>query len=554
MLGPNIVAVVQAASSRRMVAWRRGSSEEESRAYLQARLTTLFKLLFWCFIALMAFIFSMYALYGEWVRPGSSPPQGVVPKNQPYVYGAFAVGVTIQAFIWRVLLLRKKLTLEQLHHIDTAFAIGSNFIIAFCAMVSADQRQSAYTCLIYTCWTVLTRALIVPSTGKRTALVSALAMAPFGIVAAWLSGHSTWVAAKDVPPNALIAGYVQIAAVAVLLSASGSRIIYGLRQKAAAVQQLGQYSLGRLLGQGGNGKVYMAHHVLLRRPTAIKLVPAAKIAIGTLERFEREVQVMSQLTHPNTVAVYDYGHGEGTFYYAMEYLGGGVDLQNLVVRHGKQPPERVRQILIQVCGALQEAHERNLIHRDIKPANIILCERGGMPDVVKVLDYGLVKELTTETGASQQVVLGTPAYIAPEAVTDPSKVGPGVDLYACGAVGYFLLSAQRVFHGATDLDTCLQHVTKAPPPLAEHGIEVPPALEAILMKCLAKQPGDRYPSAQALADALRDLGSLGDWDDDRAAAWWAKHRPTDVPSSVTEQPTTTLSIDLKERQEESEAA
>src|SRR6185503_5411901 len=170
-----------------------------------------------------------------------------------------------------------------------------------------------------------------------------------------------------------------------------------------------------------------------------------------------------------------------------------------------------------------EAHERNLIHRDIKPANIILCERGGMPDVAKVLDYGLVKELTTDTGTSAQIVLGTPAYIAPEAVTDPTGIGPGVDIYALGAVGYFLLTTQRVFHGATDLDTCMQHVTKAPPPLAEHGIEVSPALEAILMKCLAKQPGDRYASALALADALRELEPLGDWNDERAASWWAKH-------------------------------
>jgi serine/threonine-protein kinase len=333
----------------------------------------------------------------------------------------------------------------------------------------------------------------------------------------------------------------------VLLSAYGSTIIYGLQQKVTEVQQLGQYRRGRLLGEGGNGKVYLAHHMLLRRPTAIKLVPAAKVGVGSLERFEREVQHMSQLTHPNSVAVYDYGHSDGVFYYAMEYLGGGINLQDLVTHHNKQPAERVRRILIQVCSALQEAHERKLIHRDVKPANIILCERGAMPDFVKVVDYGLVKELAADSGQSTQIVLGTPAYIAPEAFTDPSSIGPGVDLYALGAVGYFLLTGRRVFTGATDLDTCIQHVTKEPTRPSEHGVEVPKGLEDILMQCLAKKPADRYPSADALAEALTALGSLGDWSDEQAAAWWEKHRRSEVPAEISEQPTATITINITER-------
>ncbi len=524
--------------------WRRGSSEEESRAHLQARLTTLFKLMFWCYVALMAFIAGSYWRYPD-----------VQPKHQILVYGAFAVGVTVQAFVWRMVLLRRKLTLDQLHQLDAIFAISSNSIVAFCAFVAYDQRQSAYTCLIYTCWTVLTRALIVPSTGKRTAIVASIAMTPFLFATIWLTQNNTWThdphepLKKDVPGPAMIVGYMQIATVAVLLSAYGSRIIYGLQQKVSAVQQLGQYKLGRLLGEGGNGKVYMAQHVLLRRPTAIKLVPAAKVGVGSLERFEREVRFMSQLTHPNTVAVYDYGHSEGLFYYAMEYLGGGINLQQLVTQHGPQPADRVRQILIQVCSALHEAHELSFIHRDIKPANIILCERGAIPDFVKVVDYGLVKEVAKDTGASTQIVLGTPAYIAPEAFTEPASVGPGADLYAVGCVGYFLLTAKRVFTGATDLDTCVQHVTKVPTPISEHVDGVPPALEAIIMRCLAKTPAERYASAQELADALRELANIGRWSEDDATGWWTKHRPSETPGDPTTPPTATITIDIEQRSE-----
>jgi len=233
----------------------------------------------------------------------------------------------------------------------------------------------------------------------------------------------------------------------------------------------------------------------------------------------------------------------------MEYLGGGINLQQLVTQHGPQPADRVRQILIQVCSALQEAHELSFIHRDIKPANIILCERGAIPDFVKVVDYGLVKEVAKDTGASTQIVLGTPAYIAPEAFTEPANVGPAADLYAVGCVGYFLLTGKRVFTGATDLDTCVQHVTKAPTPIAEHVADVPPALEAIIMRCLAKTPAERYASAQELADALRELGVIARWSEDDATAWWAKHRPSETPGDPTTPPTATITIDIEQRSE-----
>jgi serine/threonine-protein kinase len=280
----------------------------------------------------------------------------------------------------------------------------------------------------------------------------------------------------------------------------------------------------------------------------VKLLLPDKVGAENLDRFEREVQHMSQLTHPNTVAVFDYGRSpDGVLYYAMEYLAG-VDLENLVRLHGPQPSSRVIDILVQVCGALQEAHDAGIIHRDIKPANIILCERGGVPDVAKVVDFGLVKEITRDTSASAQIILGTPAYVAPEAVTDPARIGPAADLYALGCVGYFLLTGHRVFEGKTAVDLCIQHVTAAPRrPTEAAPIKLPPELEDLVMRCLAKDPAARSASASALADALAAIPRIPDWSLAEARRWWRelRERPEAPPSAAA--PTMTITVNLGDR-------
>jgi serine/threonine-protein kinase len=215
------------------------------------------------------------------------------------------------------------------------------------------------------------------------------------------------------------------------------------------------------------------------------------------------------------------------------------------------PPGRVVAVLRQVCEALEEAHRVGLIHRDIKPANILLCERGGKPDVAKVVDFGLVKELTADTGASTEIIFGTPAYLAPEVITDPAAVSPAVDLYALGAVGYFLLTGRRVFEGRTDIEVCMQHVSAAPKPPSELA-RVPAALEAIILRCLAKRPDERFASAAALVDAIRELPPLADWDDAEAQRWWRDFRASDVPRADDAQPTMTITVDLGHRSAEIE--
>src|SRR5688572_6495849 len=195
-----------------------------------------------------------------------------------------------------------------------------------------------------------------------------------------------------------------------------------LWQSPRASESFGDYTLGEKLGEGGMGVVHKASHRTLGRPAALKLLPAERADGKNLQRFRREVELTSRLTHPNTVRVYDFGRtASGTYYYAMEYVDG-VDLQTLVDEEGPQDPERVTRLLAQLAGALSEAHAAGLVHRDVKPANVMVRERGSR-DIVKVLDFGLVRDVrpdaTCDLDARQ--VVGTPLYMSPEAITAPEK-------------------------------------------------------------------------------------------------------------------------------------
>jgi len=301
-----------------------------------------------------------------------------------------------------------------------------------------------------------------------------------------------------------------------------------LMQKAVLeAKQLGQYTLEEKLGSGGMGTVYRARHALLRRPTAIKLLDPDKMNDSAIARFQREVQLTSQLNHPNTIAIYDYGKTpEGVFFYAMEYLDG-LNLEDLVMQHGPLPEGRVISILDQVCGSLAEAHGIGLIHRDIKPANVVVNNRGGIPDLVKVLDFGLVKSLGSQRELNLTTVgtlTGTPQYLAPESIEQPDLVDARADIYAIGAVGYYLLTATAVFRGNSVVEVCMQHIQAIPdPPSARIPHPVSPALEALILACLAKKPEGRPQSAQALRDELAKCDNSS-WSQSDAEAWWQQLR------------------------------
>ncbi|MDQ3368571.1 MAG: serine/threonine protein kinase [Myxococcota bacterium] len=527
------------AKSRRLLAqahraWGGSHNEEESRAYLQARLNVYSKTLFWAFVTLLSFI----ALTYKFVLPQE-------PALADYVFGGSAGVLAMMAVLWRTVLARRELDVRSLYRIDLLYAITVGVTLALSAALQPDLRPAGYTSLVFAGYTIFTRALLVPSSPLRTAVAASITFVPVMASGVYLAFTSE----QDLPPSAYIGGGLTFTILAIIIAANGSGIIYGLRQQVSEAMQLGQYTLDRKIGEGGMGTVYRARHALLRRPTAIKLLLPDRVGgTGTLDRFEREVQHMSQLTHPNTVAVFDYGRSpDGVLYYAMEYLGG-IDLEHLVRNHGPQPASRVVHILMQVCGALQEAHDAKIIHRDIKPANIILCERGGLPDFAKVVDFGLVKEITRDTTASTQVILGTPAYVAPEAITDPDRIGPAVDLYALGAVGYYLLTGKRMFDGKTAVEICIQHVTQVPKrPSEVAGVHVPRDLEAIVMKCLEKRPEDRFGSATELAEALARLPPSPDWDRAAALRWWRDFKELAAQPPPSETPTLTMTIDLDRR-------
>jgi eukaryotic-like serine/threonine-protein kinase len=323
-------------------------------------------------------------------------------------------------------------------------------------------------------------------------------------------------------------GLLGIAAAAIFaFTVKVARLQREAQRAAVASQKLGQYTLEKKLGSGGMGIVYKGHHAVLRRPTAIKLLNVEKVNDSSLERFEREVQITCQLNHPNTVAIYDFGRTpEGVFYYAMEFLDG-IDLQSLVEKYGPQPESRVIHILQQVCGSLYEAHSLGLVHRDIKPANIMLNRRGGEPDFVKVLDFGLVKAIDDQKQAgltAANALTGTPLYMSPEAIQTPNAVDARSDLYAVGAVGYFLLTGKPVFDATTLIDLCQLHISQQPTSPSERlGHPVAADLETVLLGCLDKSRAKRPQTARELALQLGRCSSAGAWSLDIADAWWNRH-------------------------------
>ena len=314
---------------------------------------------------------------------------------------------------------------------------------------------------------------------------------------------------------------------AVLLATGASNVIYGLRRQAREARKLGQYTLEEKLGEGGMGVVYRARHAMLRRPTAVKLLLPDRVGEASLARFEREVQLTASLTHPNTVTVFDYGRtSDGVFYYAMELLDGA-SLEAVVAVAGPLPPERVVYVVYHVASALSEAHQVGLIHRDIKPANIILCRQGGMDDVPKVVDFGLVKDVERGTSVALtqgNVIAGTPLYLSPEAITAPDTMDARSDLYSLGAVGYFALTGTHVFGGRTAVEICARHLHEMPElPSRRIGRALPEDLDSLLLDCLAKQPGKRPTTAIELCRRLEACTSFGQWTPEKASAWWREH-------------------------------
>lgn len=407
--------------------------------------------------------------------------------------------------------------------------MSSVHLLKYAAEGDAVSATAAADGLFIT-WTLLLigYGMVIPNTWRRAAAVLVPAAFLPNILVLILSWHSesidTVLRASRFPVNFHLAP---------LFAACGSvylsHFVDRIRQEAFQAKRLGQYQLKEEIATGGMGQVFRAEHALLKRPCAIKLIrPEFEKDARALARFEREVQSMARLTHWNTVQIFDYGHtNEGKFYYVMELLTG-LNLAELVRKHGPLPPERAVHFLMQSCGALHEAHGIGLIHRDLKPSNIFAAVQGGLHDVAKLLDFGLVKEHIATTEADVALTAegkfgGSPLYMAPEQAVSFKDVDARSDIYALGGVAYFLLTGRPPFAGENFMAIVVAHAKEPPVPPSVVNEAVPADVEQIILRCLEKKPADRFPDMANLRQALAGCGCARQWTPKKAAEWWREH-------------------------------
>ena len=377
---------------------------------------------------------------------------------------------------------------------------------------------------------ILMFAAIVPTPPKRTVIAAliAVSMNPIGMLIAREYGAWDFGAAS----NVLLMHYPDL----LLVVAAGviSHVVTQLGRQVTKAREMGSYQLGELLGSGGMGEVYKATHMMLARPAAVKLIRPETLGASDSEsaelamrRFAREAEAAANLRSPHTVEVYDFGvTDDQTMYFVMEMLEG-LDLETLVGQHGALPAGRTIHIMRQVCESLAEAHARGLVHRDVKPANIHLGTVGLRHDFVKVLDFGLVKEVKRMDSqdtliTAKGVAIGTPSYMAPELALGEAVDGRA-DVYALGCVGYFLLTGRLVFEADNPMRVMVKHVEEKPvPPSTRTDRPIPRSLDDVILGCLVKDPAERTPTAVALSEALeKAMADVDPWTEKLAAEWWA---------------------------------
>jgi serine/threonine-protein kinase len=433
--------------------------------------------------------------------------------------------------------------------------IGYEVVLAFAiGVINQWHPQVLAGLLSWICVLVLLHPMIVPGPPRKILIGSLLAasMDPVGLAIAQLRGvelPAMHVLVWAYLPNYICAG----------LAVIPSLVLHRLSRQISRAREMGSYQLGELIGRGGMGEVWHAHHRLLARPAAIKLIRVENTVYETagasrlaLQRFRREAEAAASLRSPHTIQLYDFGvTADGRFYLVMELLDG-MDFESLVRRFGPLPPERVIYLLRQACQSLAEAHAAGLVHRDIKPANLHLCRLGLEYDFVKVLDFGLVKHETTAAGeqtllSGAGMTTGTPAYMAPELVTGESIDGR-LDLYSLGCVGYFLLTGELVFEADNILRMIGQHLRAEPiPPSIRSGRTVPAALERTILACLAKEPAGRPSNALELSERLA-AADLSPWSAEDAESWWKTHLGGSAPPAAVvfpaPWPTTQVEVEL----------
>ncbi|XZE36943.1 serine/threonine protein kinase [Pirellulaceae bacterium SH501] len=364
-------------------------------------------------------------------------------------------------------------------------------------------------------------------------LWASVSMALFPVIATAvaIALHPDVRAAIWFDPSSMVE-MVLVLVATIFASVSSVRMISYLREKAHEAKELGRYKLKEKIGSGGMGDVYLAEHRLMKRPCAIKVIRPEKAGDPkAIARFEREVRTTSRLTHWNSVSIFDYGRtADGKFYYVMEYLTG-LSLQELVKRRGPLSPGRAVYLLKQVCNALSEAHSIGLIHRDIKPANIMVTELGGAYDVVKLLDFGLAKPITTSLNEPAEPELtvvgsltGSPLYMSPEQALGETQPDHRSDIYSLGGVAFYILTGRSPFQSGPTLKVLLSHIHEQPTAPSIHrkpgAAPISVELDNLVLRCLAKDPKDRFQSAQELLSTLEELPEANEWTQKQASQWW----------------------------------
>ncbi|MDH4338365.1 MAG: serine/threonine protein kinase [Candidatus Krumholzibacteria bacterium] len=478
---------------------------------------------------LYAFIFFMAGLFPQFMDPADRARF----TTRFISWGPGSISIAMALLVAGVARSRR-LPLSQIMLIGLVFEVVGSYGIAVAEFadptgLSGDQRLGLSWVAVW----VLLYTVVVPNPPRRAVVATLVSVSSVPVVLALAIGEHP---VPGLTPMRFFFGLVFPYLLVALMAYVGSRVVYGLGREVTRARELGGYRLIERLGSGGMGEVWRAEHHLLARPAAIKLVRTSdgsdeRHHRELQERFGREAQATALMRSPHTIELYDFGMAnDGTFYYVMELLEG-FDLETLVKRFGPVPAERAVAMLAQVCHSLGEAHANGLIHRDIKPANVFVCRYGREVDFVKVLDFGMVKKRYVDDDddtqlTSDHAVAGTPAYMAPEQVLGNRPVDARTDVYAVGCVAYWLITGQVVFTGKTAMEVVTLHAHETPvPPSARTELEVPPALEEVVMACLSKNPDERPASADALAAALKSIATRTTWTTERAHEWWDLHKP-----------------------------
>lgn len=423
--------------------------------------------------------------------------------------------------------------------------IGAGYLVLQCLLISLLTHWMPIPLVprvSWVCVAILIYPAIVPNTPRKTLVVSLLAAStePLAMLLSQFRGiqyPGGWLYVVWTSMPNYIAAFLSVVPV---------KIIHGLGLHLRRARELGSYRLEEPLGKGGMGEVFRATHQMLARPAAVKLIrseilgsssPSAARVI--VERFRREAEAAASLRSPHTINLYDFGvANDGTFFLVTELLDG-LDLESLVERYGPVPPERMVYLLRQACASLEEAHVRGLVHRDVKPSNIFTCRMGLDVDFVKVLDFGLVKAIGDDSRdatmlTAPDVTTGTPAYIAPEVVRGDRVPDHRVDIYTLGCVAYWLLTGRLVFQAPNAIQLMYQHANTAPiPPSQRSEFEIPPALDSVILACLAKFPEERPQNAAELSQRLALAIPTPVWTDELAHRWWDRHHPEMAPAGST---------------------